>query len=263
MPRAQLQDGEGNSSEWPSKALGRHQRRTQRAEASQCISWMAGQSSPSPSTTRATSGLCCPYAIGQSTPPFPPGLSEWLQQGLPTQEKPIDELQVESSLLLASLAAPEAGPPMVWVRDSARPDPRKPVVADSQAPSGVSHHRQMQSRLDTAPWRAIERKSGSATGISSLEGHSPENCARKKGLPASLTCLFGIQGKKPQLLGVWPMGASNSPLPPPADTPPSTAPFDQHSDVPRLRRGVSPPGFLCHTGKMVMTEDFDAPLTLS
>ena len=59
------------------------------------------------------------------------------------------------------------------------------------------------------------------------------------------------------------MVAPNSPLPPPADTPLSTAPFDQDSDVPRLRRGVSPPGFLRHTGKMVMSEDFDDPLTLS
>ena len=26
-------------------------------------------------------------------PPVPPGLSEWLQQGLPTKAKPIDELR--------------------------------------------------------------------------------------------------------------------------------------------------------------------------
>ena len=49
-----------------------------------------------PINHQGTRGLCCPYAIGQSMPPFPPGLSEWLQQGLPTQAKPIDELQVES-----------------------------------------------------------------------------------------------------------------------------------------------------------------------
>ena len=56
------------------------------------------------------------------------------------------------------------------------------------------------------------------------------------------------------------MVASNSPLPIPVDV--STVPSDQYSDVLKPRTGVSPPGFLCHTGKMVMSEDFDAPLTL-
>ena len=55
-----------------------------------------------------TNDLCCPYAIGHSMPPFPPGLSEWLQQGLPTgvvglllwyavttQAKRIDELRAD------------------------------------------------------------------------------------------------------------------------------------------------------------------------
>ena len=59
------------------------------------------------------------------------------------------------------------------------------------------------------------------------------------------------------------MGAPNSPLAPPTDTPLSAGPLDQHSDIQRSPKRVSPPGFLRHTGKMVMSEDFDAPLTLS
>lgn len=42
VPRARLRDGKGNSSEWRSKALGRYQRRTQRAEVLITSVYLAG-----------------------------------------------------------------------------------------------------------------------------------------------------------------------------------------------------------------------------